>query len=122
MQKFEFLRQPLLGELAMSRKKERERREEREKNAIYSGHLRLCQQPRAFTKKYSLPLNLHSSEKFLMMVMWTRAMTPIYETVEYLSKPVVIIDIKDNWYILPIQGYSGVDWSNIWPIQSCLLQ
>ena len=48
MQKFEFLRQPLLGELAMSRKKERGgEREEREKNAIYSGHLRLCQQPRA---------------------------------------------------------------------------
>ena len=42
MQKFEFLRQPLLGELAISRK-----REEREKNAIHSGHLRLCQQPRA---------------------------------------------------------------------------
>ena len=32
----------------MSRKKERERERERgEKNAIYSGHLRLCQQPRA---------------------------------------------------------------------------
>ena len=45
MQKFEFLWQPLLGELAMSRKKKKE--EEREKNAIYSGHLRLCQQPRA---------------------------------------------------------------------------
>ena len=44
MQKIETLRQPLLGELSMSRKK-RERR--REKNAIYSGHLRLCQQPRA---------------------------------------------------------------------------
>ena len=44
MQKFEFLRQPLLGELAMSRKK---KEEERENNAIYSGHLRLCQQPRA---------------------------------------------------------------------------
>ena len=44
MQKFEFLRQPLLGELAMSRKKEERRREN---NAIYSGHLRLCQQPRA---------------------------------------------------------------------------
>ena len=47
MQKFEFLRQPLLGELAMSRKKEEERKKEREKNAIYIGHLRLCQQPRA---------------------------------------------------------------------------
>ena len=50
MQKFEFLRQPLLGELAMSRKKTRKKerkKEEREKNAIYSGHLRLCQQPRA---------------------------------------------------------------------------
>ena len=44
MQKFEFLRQPLLGELAMSWKEEEE---EREKNAIYSGHLRLCQQPTA---------------------------------------------------------------------------
>ena len=43
MQKFEFLWQPLLGELALSRKRE----EERENNAIYSGHLRLCQQPRA---------------------------------------------------------------------------
>ena len=41
MQKFEFLRQPLLGELAMSW------RERKRKNAIYSGHLRLCQQPRA---------------------------------------------------------------------------
>ena len=47
MQKFEFLRQPLLGELAMSRKKEERKKEEREKNAIYSGHLRLSQQPRA---------------------------------------------------------------------------
>jgi hypothetical protein len=49
MQKFETLQQPLLGELAMSRKKERggggERRER--KNALYSGHIRLCQQPRA---------------------------------------------------------------------------
>ena len=44
MQKFEFLQQPLLGELAMSRKKKEERREN---NAIYSGQLRLCQQPRA---------------------------------------------------------------------------
>ena len=41
MQRFEFLRQPLMGELAMSWKKEREK--EREKNAICS----LCQQPRA---------------------------------------------------------------------------
>ena len=45
MQKFEFLRQPLLGELAMSRKKKK-KKEER-KNAIFSGHLRFCQQPRA---------------------------------------------------------------------------
>ena len=44
MHKFEFLRQPLLGELAMSPE---ERKKEREKNAICSGHLRLCQQPRA---------------------------------------------------------------------------
>ena len=46
MQNYKTLRQSLLGELAMSRKKERggERRER--KNAIYSGHLRLCQQPR----------------------------------------------------------------------------
>ena len=47
MQRFEFLRQPLMGELAMSPEREREREKEREKNAIYSGQLRLCQQPRA---------------------------------------------------------------------------
>ena len=35
-----------MGELAMSWKEEREREEEK-KNAIYSGHLHLCQQPRA---------------------------------------------------------------------------
>jgi hypothetical protein len=46
MQNFKTLRQSLVGELAMSRKKER-KKEEREKNSIYSGHLRLCQQPRA---------------------------------------------------------------------------
>ena len=45
MQQFEFLRQPLLGELAMSPEEEEEERGE--KNAIYSGQLRLCQQPRA---------------------------------------------------------------------------
>jgi hypothetical protein len=44
MQNFETIRQTLLGELAMSPEREKE---EREKNAIYSGHLRLCQQPRA---------------------------------------------------------------------------
>jgi hypothetical protein len=48
MQNFKTLRQPHLWKLAMSRKKEEERGKiEREKNAIYSGHLRLCQQPRA---------------------------------------------------------------------------
>ena len=47
MQNFKTLRQPLMGELAMSRKKREERENEREKNAIYTGHLRLCQQPRA---------------------------------------------------------------------------
>ena len=46
MQNFKTLRQPLMGELAMSRKK-KERKKEREKNAIYSGHLRFCLQPRA---------------------------------------------------------------------------
>ena len=50
MQEFGFLRQPLLGELAMSPERGGERRREErggEKNAIYSGHLRLCQQPSA---------------------------------------------------------------------------
>jgi hypothetical protein len=52
MPNFKTLRQPLLGELAMSRKKKKKRERERErergeKNAIYSGHLCLCQQPRA---------------------------------------------------------------------------
>jgi hypothetical protein len=47
MQKFKFLGQPLLGELAMSPERERERKKERkkerkrEKNAICSGHLRM---------------------------------------------------------------------------------
>ena len=45
MQNFKTLQQSLLGELAMS-PEERER-ERKRKNAIYSGHLRLCQQPRA---------------------------------------------------------------------------
>ena len=44
MQRFELLRQPLMGELAMSPERKRERGE---KNAIYSGQLRLCQKPRA---------------------------------------------------------------------------
>ena len=63
MQKFEFLRQPLLGELAMSRKKEREK-ERREKNAIYSGHLRLCQQPRAahaLRSDQNVKLHIHAN-------------------------------------------------------------
>ena len=46
MQNFKTLQQPLMGELAMSRKKE-----EREKNAIYSGHLRLCQQQRTHSAR-----------------------------------------------------------------------
>jgi hypothetical protein len=40
-QNFKTLRQPLLGELAMSRKKERKR-----KNKIYSEHLHFCLQPK----------------------------------------------------------------------------
>ena len=48
MQNCKTLRQPLLGELAMNPEEEREKERERgEKNAIYSGHLHLCQQPRA---------------------------------------------------------------------------
>ena len=36
------------GRISNELEREREERErEREKNAIYSGHLRLCQQPRA---------------------------------------------------------------------------
>ena len=46
MQNFKTLRQSLLGDWAMSWR-ERGERERGEKNAIYSGHLRLCQQPRA---------------------------------------------------------------------------
>ena len=46
MQNFKTLRQPLMGELAMSRKREREK-ERKRKNAIYIVHQRLCQQPRA---------------------------------------------------------------------------
>ena len=46
MQKFEFLRKPPSGRISNEPEEERKKRE-REKNAIYSGHLRLCQQPRA---------------------------------------------------------------------------
>ena len=61
MQRFEFLRQPLLGELAMSRKKERKREK---KNAIYSGHLRLCQQSRAVhALRSDQKVNWQSTEK-----------------------------------------------------------
>jgi hypothetical protein len=35
------------NEPGRKREREREREREGEKNAIYSGHLRLCQQPRA---------------------------------------------------------------------------
>ena len=46
----------------MSRKRERER-ERKRKNAIYSGHLRLCQQPRAAhalrsDQKYWIPYSV----------------------------------------------------------------
>ena len=47
MKHYKTLRQSLLGELAMSPERKRERERERENNAIYSGHLRLCQQPMA---------------------------------------------------------------------------
>ena len=68
MHKFEFLRQPLMGELAMSRKK-KEREREREKNAIYSGHLCLCQQPRAaHALRSDQHFLFHFSLKFFMMV------------------------------------------------------
>jgi hypothetical protein len=46
MQNYKTLRQSLLEELAMS-PEERGGGGGGEKNAIYSGHLRLCQQPRA---------------------------------------------------------------------------
>jgi hypothetical protein len=43
------LRQPFLGEKAGKERRERERGRERErKNALYRGHLCLCQQPRDY--------------------------------------------------------------------------
>ena len=47
MQNFKTIRQSLLGELAMSRKKEERKKERKRKNAIYSGQLHFCLQPRA---------------------------------------------------------------------------
>ena len=46
MQKFEFLRQPLLGELAMSRKKERKRERKKEKKMpfIVANYVSACSQ------------------------------------------------------------------------------
>ena len=55
MQKFGTLQQPLLWELAMSRK--RERKKESEKNAIYSDHLRLCLQPKGSARTPLGPKN-----------------------------------------------------------------
>ena len=56
MQKFETLRQPLLGEIAMSWREERKR--EREKNAIYSGQLRLCLQPKGSPRTPLGPISI----------------------------------------------------------------
>ena len=45
MQRFEFLRQPLLGELAMSRKKKERKKEEREKMPfIIANYVSACSQ------------------------------------------------------------------------------
>jgi hypothetical protein len=55
MQNCKTLRQPFLGELARAGRGER--RERGEENASYSGHLRLCQLPRAGT--YSARTNTH---------------------------------------------------------------
>ena len=65
MQNFKTLRQSLLGDWAMSWKEE----EEREKNAIYSGHLRLCQQPRA--------AHALRSDQNKLNVSWTRPLENI---------------------------------------------
>jgi hypothetical protein len=75
MQKFEFLRQPLLEELAMSRKKEERgvERREREKNAIYSGHLRLCQQPRPLQIRSSKLLCLSPIDTQILMIQFEEA-------------------------------------------------
>ena len=40
------------------------KREEREKNAIYSGHLRFCQQPRAAQRTHSARTNYTYSDQF----------------------------------------------------------
>ena len=44
MQKFEFLRQPLLGELAMSRKKKERKREEKKMPSIVAIYVSACSQ------------------------------------------------------------------------------
>jgi hypothetical protein len=69
MQNYKTLRQSLLGELAMSRKKEEEEREREKKNALYSGHLRLCQQPRAAHA-------LRSDQDILLLIM-TKNISPL---------------------------------------------
>ena len=64
MQDFETLRQPLLRDLAMSRREERERERERgEKNAIYSGHLRLCMQPKGSARTLLRPIQTTKIEQ-----------------------------------------------------------
>ena len=56
MQKFEFLWQQLLGELAMSWRERKKERKKREQNAIYSGHLRFCLQPKGSARTLLGPI------------------------------------------------------------------
>ena len=83
MQKFETLQQPLLGELAISRKKKEKRKKEREKNAIYNGHLRFCQQPRASHALRSDQFRGHCVALFFRRTVWTATLGP---KITYIKK------------------------------------
>ena len=99
MQKFEFLRQPLLGELAMSRKKKRER----EKNALYSGHLHLCQQPRAAHA-------IRSDQQLCWNRDWIRIGCRVAITVQSSYEPDFDIYILPTFCDIPLKHF--VPWSS----------
>ena len=105
MQNFKTLRQSLLGELAMSRKKERggERRER--KNAIYSGHLRLCQQPRAAhaLRSDQYPTLMGSSFKIITMTLEFRQLDYRMDISSWTLKHLDLLLLETKNIILQIK-------------------
>ena len=96
MQSFKTLRQSLLGELAMSPER---RKREREKNAICSGHLRLCQQPRAAHA-------LRSDQQVLVCKVLFRYDYINSFILDYIAYSIHVSEVGGfYWYIIALQVY-----------------